>query len=118
MVYDAVGPNEPLSQGDILDDCLLLFWQVSGTSGQMEPVTRPVRVVVLTQACDLTQLKANRILVACVHHARELVERNVLQGRLIRDQIRAHRVYGWYFLPSGPALSESIVFPYWTAGAV
>ena len=75
----------------------------------MEPVTRPVRVVVLTQACDWAQLKANRILVACVHSARELVERNVLQGRLIRDQIRTHRVYGWYFLPSGPALSESIV---------
>ena len=37
MIYDQVAPNEPLSQGDILDECLLLFWQVSGTGGQMEP---------------------------------------------------------------------------------
>jgi len=109
MIYCDVSPSEPLSQGDILDECPLLFWQASGTGEQMEPVTRPVRVVVLTQACDLAQLKANRILVACVHSARELVERNVLQGRVIRDQIRTHRVYGWYFLPGGPALSESIV---------
>ena len=111
MIYCEVSPNEALSQGDILDECPLLFWQISGSGlgGQMEPVTRPVRVVVLTQACDLAQLKANRILVASVHSTRELVERNVLQGRVIRDQIRTHRVYGWYFLPSGPGLSESIV---------
>jgi hypothetical protein len=48
-------------------------------------------------------------LVASVHTASELVKRNVLQGRMIRDQIRTHRVYGWYFLPGGPALGESIV---------
>lgn len=109
MIYCDVPPNAALSQGDIVDDCPLLFWQASESAEQMEPVTRPVRVVVLTQACDLAQLKANRILVACVHGARELVDRSVLQGRLIRDQIRTHRVYGWYFLPSGSALSESIV---------
>ncbi len=109
MIYCDVSPSEPLSQGDILDECPLLFWQASGFGEQMEPVTRLVRVVVLTQACDVAQIKANRILVACVHIARELVERNVLKGRLIRDQIRSHRVYGWYFLPAGAALSESIV---------
>ena len=80
MIYCDVSPNEPLSQGDILDECPLLFWQASGFAEQMEPVTRLVRVVVLTQACDVAQLKANRILVACVHSARELVERNPRQG--------------------------------------
>jgi hypothetical protein len=109
VIYCDVSPNEPLSQGDILDECPLLFWQASEFGGQMEPVTRLVRVVVLTQACDVAQLKANRILVACVHSARELVERNVLKGKLIREQIRSHRVYGWYFLPAGAVLSESIV---------
>lgn len=109
MIYEGVSASAPLSQGDILDECRLLFWQVADNSGQMEPVTRPVRVVVLTQACDLSQLKANRVLVASVHIAQALVDRNILSAKVIRDQIRTHRVYGWYFLPNGPAIGESIV---------
>ena len=67
MIYERVQVSEPLSQGDILDECLLLFWQVSDNAGQLDAVTRAVRVVVLTQGCDLAQLKANRVLVASVH---------------------------------------------------
>jgi hypothetical protein len=64
MIYEGVEADAPLSQGDILDECPLLFWEVSQETGPMDPVTRPVRVVVLTQACDLAQLKANRVLVS------------------------------------------------------
>ncbi len=28
---------------------------------------------------------------------------------MIRDQIRAHRVYGWYFLPAGTTVAESVI---------
>jgi hypothetical protein len=72
-------------------------------------MTRPVRVVVLTQACDLAQTKANRVLVATVHEAKVLVDRKILKEGVIRDHVRTHRVYGWYFLPRGGAMQESIV---------
>jgi hypothetical protein len=109
MIYADVAQEAPLPQGDIVDACPLLFWEQSSDSAELEPVTRPVRVVVLTQACDLAQTKANRVLVAAVHEAKELVERNVLKEGVIRDHVRTHRVYGWYFLPYGGAMQESIV---------
>ena len=66
-------------------------------------------MVVLTQACDLAQKKATRSLVAVVHDAQRLVDRGILRSAVVRDQIRSHRVYGWYFLPAGTALAESVV---------
>jgi hypothetical protein len=74
-----------------------------------EIVTAPARVVVLTQACDLAQAKSTRILMAVVHEAQALVNRGILKPSLIRDQIRCHPVYGWYFLPASEAIAESIV---------
>lgn len=109
MIYAEVEPGAPLEQGDILDECSLLFWEHSAQGGEPEPMTRPVRVVVLTQACDLAQTKANRVLVATVHEAKELVNRNILKEGTIRDHVRTHRVYGWYVLPRGGAMQESIV---------
>src|SRR6266571_109758 len=104
MIYCGPSPQEALTQGDILDDCPLLYWEVS-SAGVPEPeprsVTTRARIVVLTQACDLAQAKATRVLVAIVHNARHLVERGILKDALIRDHIRSHRVYGWYFLPNG-----------------
>ena len=71
-----------------------------------------IRVVVLTQACDLAQDKTTRVVVAPVHEAAELVARNILKAGAIRDQVRRGQVFGWYFLPAAPApidLAESIV---------
>ena len=76
------------------------------------PEVRIIRVVVLTQACDLAQEKTTRVVVAPVHEAAELVARNVLKAGAIRDQVRRGQVFGWYFLPAAPApitLAESIV---------
>jgi hypothetical protein len=109
MIYAEVERGSPLSQGDIVDECPLLFWERPGQGGELEPMSRPVRVVVLTQACDLAQTKANRVLVAAVHEAKELVERNVLKEGVVRDHVRTYRVYGWYFLPRGGAMQESVV---------
>src|SRR5438477_12934499 len=105
MIYEQPGQGEALSQGDILDDCPILFWEVSvrDANEEAESGTARARVVVLTQACDLAQAKATRVLLAVVHQVQHLVDRGILEPRMIRDQIRTHRVYGWYFLPKGAA---------------
>ena len=108
MIYEEPRSDLPISQGDILDECPILFWEGS-TAQTAEPATMRVRVVVLTQACDLAQSKATRVLISVVHNARQLVDRGILNANVIRDQIRMHRVYGWYYLPAGTAIEESIV---------
>ena len=111
MMYERLLVGDALSQGDILDKCPLLLWEMMPSPTGFEPAAATIRVraVVLTQACDLAQEKATRVLVAVVHSARHLVDRGVVTAKTIRDQIRTHRVYGWYFLPKGPAVEESIV---------
>ena len=102
-----------LSQGDILDDCPILVWKPTPPLDlDVPPEIRVIRVVVLTQACDLAQDKTTRVVVAPVHDAAELVARNILKAVAIRDQVRRGQVFGWYFLPAAPApvtLAESIV---------
>lgn len=109
MIYEPVAPKVALTQGDVLDDCPIIFWEVSPGTKNVEAITLRVRVVVLTQACDLANAKTDQVIVAMVHNTRSLVERGVLKPQIIREQIRLHRVYGWYFLPSGPGMEESIV---------
>jgi hypothetical protein len=67
------------------------------------------RVVVLTQSCDLANDKTTNVQVAVAHEARRLVELGLLKEHTIRDQVRRHRVFGWYFLPTGQNQPESIV---------
>ena len=110
MILESVDSNAPLGQGDILDDCPLLFWERStGDAVSHESTKTVVRAIVLTQACDLAQSKATRVLVAVVHRAQDLAQRGALKGNAIRDQIRAHRVYGWYFMPASIGFDESVV---------
>jgi hypothetical protein len=101
-----------LSQGDNLDDCPILVWKPAPAPLDLDvpPEIRIIRVVVLTQACDLAQDKTTRVVVAPVHDGAELVARNILKAAAIRDQVRRGQVFGWYFLPSAPVtLAESIV---------
>src|SRR5262245_56448237 len=103
-----------LSQGDILNECPILVWKLAPPPLDLEvpPEARIIRVVVLTQACDLAQEKTTRVVVAPVYEAAELVARNVLKAGAIRDQVRRGQVFGWYFLPAAPVpidLAESIV---------
>src|SRR5438477_4232107 len=113
-MYETAAPDDILSQGDLIDDCPLITirtWPPEpGTEVPSESWT--IRVVVLTQACDLAQDKTSRVVVAPVHEAAELVARNILKSGTIRDQVRRGQVFGWYFLPGAPApinLAESIV---------
>lgn len=106
--------NDPLTQGDLLDDCPLVGLNVSSSPVDLrDPPMRwwTAQVIVLTQACDLAQAKSDTVLVAVVHDAQKLVEAGVLKRPLVRDQVRRHLVFGWYFLPAAPALSvaESLI---------
>lgn len=107
MIWGECLDGMPLSQGDVVDECPIFVWDNKEQS--LEAVERSVRVIVLTQACDLAQIKAARVLVAVVHDADKLVEHGVLKASQVRDQIRTHRVYGWYFLSNGPGMPESLV---------
>ena len=62
----------------------------------------------MTQACDLAQEKSGRVLVAQVHDAQKLVDDGVLKGTVIRDHMRRHLIFGWYFLP---AMSTPVPLP-------
>jgi hypothetical protein len=113
-MYDKVGPEAILSQGDLIDDCPLITIRTwpPDRGPDIPSETWTIRVVVLTQACDLAQQKTTRVVVAPVHEAAELVARNILKAGAIRDQVRRGQVFGWYFLPAAPApiqLAESIV---------
>lgn len=103
-----------LSQGDIIEGCPILVWKLAPPPLNLDvpPEIRIIRVVVLTQACDLAQDKTTRVVVAPVHAAADLVAKNILKAGVIRDQVRRGQVFGWYFLPAAPVpinLAESIV---------
>jgi hypothetical protein len=104
----------PLSQGDILDACPLVFWadQTREVAEGDKPLSVAARVMILTQACDLANDKTVRAIVAVVHDAAELVKTGRVKEKFIRDNVRRGQVYGWYFLPahdSCPGFPESLV---------
>jgi hypothetical protein len=92
----------PLSQGDILDDCPLVFWkeQTREVAEGDKPQSLESRVIILTQACDLANGKTTRVVVAAVHEAVDLVQSGRLKEKVIRDHVCKGQVYGWYFLPA------------------
>ncbi len=103
----------PLSQGDIIDDCPILFWPdtLERVEDRDEAVSVQHRVVILTQACDLVQKKTKRAVVAIVHDTESLVRTGRLTAGVIRNSVRPGKVYGWYFLPADPSglFEESLV---------
>jgi hypothetical protein len=104
----------PLSQGDILDDCPLVFWkeQTRGVTEGDKPQSLESRVIILTQACDLVNAKTTRVVVASVHEAVDLVQEGRIKENVVRDHVRKGQVYGWYFLPADltrPGFPESLV---------
>jgi hypothetical protein len=113
-MYEIASPDKTLSQGDVIDDCPLTtirLWPPDAGRDVL-PETWMIRIVVLTQTCDLAQDKTTRVVVAPVHEAAELVAKNILKAGAIRDQVRRGQVFGWYFLPAAPepiGLAESIV---------
>src|SRR5438552_12179162 len=105
MIYGVPGAGNSLSQADILDGCPVFALEEKGQDIDLnaEPLKWQERVLVLTQACDLAQIKTTKVVVALVYPAQSLVERGVLKAPTIRDQLRRGLAYGWYFLPAAPA---------------
>ena len=113
-MYEIAPPEQGISQGDILDDCPIFSLERPGgdPDAVWEVVEFRIRVVVMTQACDLAQDKTTRVVVAVVKTCEHLVAEGVLKPSTIKDNIRLHKVPGFYFLPSAPspiALPESII---------
>jgi hypothetical protein len=114
-MFNVPSLSEPLTQGDLFDDCPLVGLRSEPTQTDIAaiPVHRWYsRVIALTQACDLAQPKTDLVLVVPMHTAERLVGQGVLKGNVIRDQLRRHLVFGWYYLPETTppvALPESII---------
>src|SRR4051812_33729832 len=103
--------STPIFQGDILDSCPLFFGElVQSTMGaELKAGQAMCRVMVLTQSCDLANTKSTRLQVALVHEVQAIVAAGLLKGSTIRDQVRLHKVFGWYFLEESEMMAESIV---------
>ena len=103
--------SEPLYQGDIIDSCPLIFWECFQDDDEVirKPKELDLRVIVLTQSCDLENKKSTRVQVAVVHATELLVTQGTLKARTIRDNVRLHKMFGWYFLEQSDLLAESIV---------
>lgn len=111
MIYEATDHLSPITQGDILSNCPFLEARYT-TEFALEVVQDISNVIVLTQACDIAQGKVSYLVTAKIYSAKLLVEQGILKDKLIREQIRRHQVYGWYFLPAcnnDPDMEESLV---------
>lgn len=88
--------SDPLYQGDILDSCPLIFWDCFQKDDDVIRKAREikVRVIVLTQSCDLENPKSTRVQVAVVTETEFLVEKGILKAKTIQDNIRLHKVFG------------------------
>jgi len=114
-MFARLAVSDPLSQGDLIEDCPLVGLSLGTLPFDLtDPPMKwwTARIVVLTQSCDLVQAKTDSILVAPVHDAQRLVDQSVIKVSAIRDQVRRHQVFGWYFIPAVTAplaLAESLI---------
>jgi hypothetical protein len=110
--FEKVIKDSLLSQGDIIADCpVYLHPDDTSDRSVADPKRHLERVIVLTQACDLAQVKTGRVIVALVHAADVLIEAGYIKASVVRDQVRRGHVFGWYYLPADDAigLPESLV---------
>ncbi|MGL4553261.1 MAG: hypothetical protein ACRC33_19015 [Gemmataceae bacterium] len=113
MIFGKPPDDEPLDQGDILDGCPVLEAGsfIPSRPDAVEVVTFFQRVIVLTQTCDLANVRTPRINVAVPHEAGSIVTGGLLKPGDVRGPLRAGRVFGWYFLPASDeiGLPETLV---------
>jgi hypothetical protein len=78
-----------LSQGDIIDECPILVWKLAPPPLDLDvpPEIRIIRIVVLTQACDLAQGELVVLFVGCggrdfiLYHFARFLSANRLSSR-------------------------------------
>ena len=113
MIYSRPEATDAVDQADLIDLVPLLEVHEFHTDDPSNPVVGCTlsRVLVLTQTCDLAQRKANRVTVARVLDANDLVAQGFAKATDVRGPIRSARVWGLYFLPAWKelGLSEMIV---------
>ena len=113
MIYGLPGVDDPLDQGDVIDECIIVSVKEFDVDRDDPPRINVARnrVVLLTQACDLANKKVSYVTVAIVHEAQFIVGQGLLKPADVRGPVRAARVYGWYFLPANSdlGLNEMIV---------
>jgi hypothetical protein len=113
MIYIVPGRDDPLDQGDLVDDCVTLSLKEFDLDQDKPPRINVARnrVLVLTQTCDLANQKAANLTVAIVFEAQFIVDQGLLKPAEVRGPVRSARVYGWYFLPASSehGLNEMIV---------
>lgn len=113
MIYTIPNADNPLDQGDLLDDCpianVALYEMDRPDQAQMKLEFH--QVIVLTQTCDIANDKIDRFVVACIFDAQALIDLKVVKAADVKGLLRAGRVWGLYFLPTfGDAgLGEMIV---------
>jgi len=106
MIYSLAAAGEPIDQGDLIDDCLVLrVKSVQPASFRQPDVDFAFRrIIVLTQTCDLANDKATMANVAEVFDARFLIEQKLFKPADVKGSLRAGRIWGWYFLPADATL--------------
>jgi hypothetical protein len=99
MIYDQPASEKSIDQGDLIEDCpVVRIRKLASNLRQLDHVDADVcRVIVLSQTCDLANDKIIDANVAEVFDAQFLVDKGVLKPSEIKGQIRAGRVWGWYF---------------------
>lgn len=107
MIYHLPPPNDPIDQGDIVDRCPTLYdaGYEPEVAGSMKVDYALQRIIVLTQTCDLANLKTRQVVTAVVLDAQALVDDGSLKPADVKGPIRSGRVYGWYFLPGSAELN-------------
>jgi hypothetical protein len=113
VIYARPAPEEPIDQGNLIDDFPVV--ELRGlrpdAPDSPSPVSALRRVIVVTQTCDLANAKATTANVAEAFDADFLVARGIFKPADVRGPLRGGRVWGVYFLPAEPAvgLNEMIV---------
>lgn len=113
MIYGAPLPDEPIDQGDLIDNCPVVrirtYLPDQPDSAEFELDRH--RAIILTQTCDLAQGRSDEAVAASVFDAQLLVDRKLLKPGDVRGPLRAGRVWGWYYLPANTdrKLGEMIV---------
>ncbi len=106
MIYGSPPTNDAVDQGDVIEGCPLLSVEQFDPADFSTLRTKHAlyRVVVLTQTCDLANLKTGKVCVAVALDAEALVQQQLLKPNDVKGPIRSGRVFGWYFLPKNVEL--------------
>ena len=111
MIYSICNADEPLDQGDIVEDCPMVTVAEHAPESLEHARLDLRRGIILTQTCDIAQMKVERLVVAAVYPTQDLIDRKVVKPADVKGPIRAGRVWGLDFLPAHAAagLGEMIV---------